>query len=855
MKSETTMPIANGWDDAIRWHIQVTRSRLLSLEEFSRALSEVIAHPFSPVAAVQFEISRPSPHELISVGDTGIGVETASFPVDNFDPKATCRIRTWSKHLTGGGEAVDFPSVTALLSEWARVFWRGPARDVSGLLWWQNTDIRDPLTSALRIWSTSSPLVATFYADLDHFKAANDRFGQAKGDDVINSFGALLERVTPRSGLVIRQGGDEFLVFLPVSDSTEALQHARAISRSVSDYDFGTGEIRIGVSVGITTGTRFDPDFSAEILATRAEKGVKPGGDSSKLRGQVRFYQPQTPVDPASFTNETRDLAGATAKATLLEPTGLGNPWLDLLASEATRTYQTERPNAGILRRMLDNLLDWIQPDWSLSSTRLGTAGETLSNYSPSFSRWDAALAVAHGVYRAKLPADVSSVAGERLIVQYTADLSSCQLIAEPSGDVLLQIGDSDQFSEEFSLGGFFTVPPHFKERPAGRRPILVHIGYEKPSTLARSLFDSVILVDARPSASGGLPDFWASAVANVITAVHANPNVPAIYIAGDLQYGSETIKKLTELHLGQIDADKIAEKTGLALKTIRCSIPRLEGRVVEVPSTDALYEHAMACLRDAYTFEMPHELHAQPRASLQRPLQMTQLGLTRDDGCRVQTLHEAFPIVLEIARTAEDSPIRDQAARDVRELIDFKVHLMNPSRDLIPEFYRDDSESLEAYFQTQFLDADGLFGKWFAHQNQQSVVVNHIAEVIVAGNQFATRRAVLVIPHHTAGATSPSPLGLISVRIVPRFRDSAVNLTYSYTWRTVEALVGFPYSAYGSVRFSEHLTAQIRSLLPEEQRANVRMKDISYVAHSLHFFVDEHGQQIARKIVNDATL
>jgi hypothetical protein len=232
----------------------------------------------------------------------------------------------------------------------------------------------------------------------------------------------------------------------------------------------------------------------------------------------------------------------------------------------------------------------------------------------------------------------------------------------------------------------------------------------------------------------------------------------------------------------------------------------------------------------------------------------MNKRHLTREDGCRVGTINEAFPIVLEIARTSVDDPIRDQAGRDVRELIDFKVHLTSPTIGLIPDFYLDDAPSFAAYFEKQFLAPDGLFGEWFQHQGQLDLVVQHVADVIAEGKQFATRRATLVIPHITEDKSSPTPLGLVSIRIVPRFEGDYVALTFSFTWRTVEALVGFPYSSYGSVRFSQHLTDCIRARLPDEVRQLVRMKDVSYVAHSLHFFVDAYGQKIARKIVNDAT-
>jgi hypothetical protein len=69
-----------------------------------------------------------------------------------------------------------------------------------------------------------------------------------------------------------------------------------------------------------------------------------------------------------------------------------------------------------------------------------------------------------------------------------------------------------------------------------------------------------------------------------------------------------------------------------------------------------------------------------------------------------------------------------------------------------------------------------------------------------------------------------------------------------------VEALVGLPYSLYGSVQFSEHLTKQIRERLPRENLRRVEMGEVSYIAHSLHFFIDQYDQSIAKRIVDDAS-
>jgi hypothetical protein len=229
-------------------------------------------------------------------------------------------------------------------------------------------------------------------------------------------------------------------------------------------------------------------------------------------------------------------------------------------------------------------------------------------------------------------------------------------------------------------------------------------------------------------------------------------------------------------------------------------------------------------------------------------------MSLGRDDGCRLETIAQAYPVVLDIARRAPGENIMDQAGQALKELVDFKVVLTNPTKDLIPSFYWKEETSLSKYFEKEFLSPDGLFGKVFDRTGQLEAVLQHVTDSIVGQRQFSTRRAVLVVPHEIQAGIDVAPLGLISVRIVPRFSVNRIVLNFSYTWRTVEALVGFPYSLYGSVKFADYLTERIRERLPTTSARIVELGEVSYIAHSLHIFMDEYGQSIARRIVDNAS-
>jgi len=94
--------------------------------------------------------------------------------------------------------------------------------------------------------------------DIDNFKFVNDQYGHIVGDQVISMIADQLKRHVRTSDLIVRYGGDEFLIVL----ENIQMDAAKAIAENIREGVAGQGillsgmadEIRVSVSIGIAIG-------------------------------------------------------------------------------------------------------------------------------------------------------------------------------------------------------------------------------------------------------------------------------------------------------------------------------------------------------------------------------------------------------------------------------------------------------------------------------------------------------------------------------------------------------------------------------------------------------------------------
>jgi len=102
--------------------------------------------------------------------------------------------------------------------------------------------------------------VAIALVDLDRFKDINDKHGHRSGDEVLIDMVERLQNIVREKDMVLRIGGDEFLLILRCSNAEEADQSVKRLEVELekATVDAKNFTIPYSFSYGISSGSRLD---------------------------------------------------------------------------------------------------------------------------------------------------------------------------------------------------------------------------------------------------------------------------------------------------------------------------------------------------------------------------------------------------------------------------------------------------------------------------------------------------------------------------------------------------------------------------------------------------------------------
>lgn len=160
-----------------------------------------------------------------------------------------------------------------------------PNRAVADQMLAAATDAGTPMTVAL--------------IDVDGLKTVNSSVGHAGGDQYLLAVAQRLARAVPDGGVLVRQGGDEFLLLAPGVDPQRLAADIRAVlagSTVIAGY-----RLQPRASVGIAT---TDPTGAASHARARADSAIY----TAKREGGNRILVFDPDRDPEPLPDGTRPL-------------------------------------------------------------------------------------------------------------------------------------------------------------------------------------------------------------------------------------------------------------------------------------------------------------------------------------------------------------------------------------------------------------------------------------------------------------------------------------------------------------------------------------------------------------------
>lgn len=105
--------------------------------------------------------------------------------------------------------------------------------------------------------------LAVIAADCDYLKHVNDNFGHKLGDELLRKTVYNMRFCLPENAIIVRMGGDEFLIFLPECNEEKCVELVNRLRQT--EAEISVGNINLSTSYGLAVISKPDERISDAI--------------------------------------------------------------------------------------------------------------------------------------------------------------------------------------------------------------------------------------------------------------------------------------------------------------------------------------------------------------------------------------------------------------------------------------------------------------------------------------------------------------------------------------------------------------------------------------------------------------
>ncbi len=142
---------------------------------------------------------------------------------------------------------------------------------------------------------------AVFMVDLNGFKAANDRYGHAVGDELIRVLGRTLTECVRTEDLVARWGGDEFLILASGMAGQQLESRAERLRSMVQASIVVKENMQVAVTAAVGA-TMIQPTDSSASVVERADEQMYADKNRSRKARLSQIVESPLLLDSVRFS-------------------------------------------------------------------------------------------------------------------------------------------------------------------------------------------------------------------------------------------------------------------------------------------------------------------------------------------------------------------------------------------------------------------------------------------------------------------------------------------------------------------------------------------------------------------------